>query len=72
MIWHYPNNTNNNINTELREKKEGNDLILEKDFSWRLKSCSYLYPSIFIIDFDHTLAVYDSDCAVNYHHQQQQ
>lgn len=57
MIWHYPDDDNKKA---LKEEKDST-LFSKKDFSWRTKCCSYLYPNIFIIDFDHTLAVHDSN-----------
>lgn len=58
MIWHYPYAGEKTLAEEEEEEEKNH-----KAFTTRLKRCNpyYLYPNIFVIDFDHTLAVYDSD-----------
>ena len=54
-MWHYPPTSEKAADVSSERRKE-------KPYSWKQKYQSYvLCPNIFIIDFDHTLAVYDSD-----------
>lgn len=60
MIWHYPDDR------QRRRRRDEKDysskrLLSKRDFTWRWKRCNHLYPTIFIIDFDHTLAVFDNE-----------
>lgn len=62
MIWHYPNvGLKSDAEETEDEKKSLSTLEYDKEFSWRTKYYSYLSPNIFVIDFDHTLAVYDGN-----------
>lgn len=56
MIWHYPD-----VGIKILKEEEKESTSFDKVFSWRVNYYSSLSPNIFVIDFDHTLAVYDGD-----------
>lgn len=63
MIWQYPKVS---VESSKKEEEDSSTLEYDKEFFWRSKHYSYLSPSIFVIDFDHTLAVYDGDQIVTH------
>ena len=64
MIWHYPSA---NINHNDEEDTSGKQEMQYEDYNINSKRYSKLSPSIFVIDFDNTLAVYDKNIQLDDH-----